>query len=81
MSHSKTQRQNISTRTALNSSQHIDGSITNGAKIVNFPPECSLLGRSNKFVRDMFETKEPVYNDNSIFSQKLKKWGEKMKFH
>ena len=61
MSHNKTQRQNISTKTALNASQLIDRSINNGAKIINHPPENPLFGRSDKLVRDLFETKEPVY--------------------
>ena len=61
MSHNKTQRQNISTKTALNSSQLIDRYITNGAKLINFPPESTLFGRSDKLVRDLFETKESVY--------------------
>ena len=61
MSHNKTQRQNISTRTARNSSQLIDQSITNGAKLINLPPESPFFGRSDKLVRDLFETKEPVY--------------------
>ena len=58
----KTERQNISTRTELlNSSQLIDRSLTNGAKLINLPPESPLFGRSDKLVRDLFETKEPVY--------------------
>ena len=61
MSHNKTQPQNISTRTALNSSQLIDRSITHGAKLINLPPESLLIGRSDKLVRDLFETKGPVY--------------------
>ena len=64
MSHNKTQRQNISTRTALNSSQLIDRAIANGAKLINLPPESPLCGRSDKLVRDLFETKEPVYNNS-----------------
>ena len=62
MSQSITQRQNIITRTALSSSQLIDRSITNGAKLINLPPESPLFGRSNKLVSDLFETKEPVHN-------------------
>ena len=61
MFQNKTQRQNISTRTALNSSQLIDRSITNGAKLISLPPESPLFGRSDKLVRDLFETKESVY--------------------
>ena len=68
MSHNKTQRQNISTRTALNSSQLIDRSITNGSKLINLPPENPYFGRSDKLVRDLFETKEPVYNFASMTS-------------
>ena len=70
MSHNKTQRQNISTRTALNSSQLIDRSITNGAKLINLPPESPLFGRSDKLVRDLFETKEPVYKFQYITRMK-----------
>ena len=63
MSHNKSQplRQNISTRTALSSSQLIDRSITNCAKLINLPPKRPLFGRYDKLVRDLFETKEPVY--------------------
>ena len=62
MSHTKAQRLNISIRTSLNSSQLIDQSKTNGAKLINLPPESPLFGRSDKLVRELFETKEPVYN-------------------
>ena len=61
MSHNKTRRQSISTRTALNSSQLIDHSITNGVKLINLPPESQLFGRSDKLVRDLFKTKESVH--------------------
>ena len=42
-----------------NTSQLIDQSITNGAKLINLPPESPLFGRSDKLVRDPIETKEP----------------------
>ena len=62
----KTQRQNISTRTALSSSQLIHRSITNGAKLINIPLESPLFGRSDKLVRDLFETKEPVFKQEYL---------------
>ena len=63
MSKNKKQRQNISTRTAVNSCKLIDRSLTNGAALINLPSESPLFGRSDKLVRDQFETKEPVYNE------------------
>ena len=62
VSYQNKQPHNISTRTTLNSSQLINRSITNGAKLINLPRESPLSGRSDKLVRDPFETKEPVYN-------------------
>ena len=62
VSYQNKERQSVSTRTTLNSSQLIDRSITNGAKLINLPPESPLSGWSDKFVRDPFKIKEPVYN-------------------
>ena len=49
----------ISTSTPLNSSQ--DRSIANGAKLINLLPENPSFCRSDKLVRDLFETNETVY--------------------
>ena len=45
VSYQNKQRHNISTRITLNSSQLIDRSITNGAKLINLPPETPLSVR------------------------------------
>ena len=51
----------ISTRTILYTSQLIDRSITNSKKLTDLPLENPLFGRSDKFVRDLFETKIEIY--------------------
>ena len=45
VSYQNKQRRNISTRTTLNSIQLVHRSITNGAKLINLPPNISLFGR------------------------------------
>ena len=44
-SYQNKQRHNISTRTTLKSTQLLDGSIINGAKLINLSPESPLFGR------------------------------------
>ena len=59
-SYQNKQRHNISTRTTLKSTQLLDGSIINGAKLINLPPESPLFGR---LIRHLLESKEPVYEN------------------